>query len=77
MSVASWNEGRRATIHVIVTCSNQMSLPIPGRLQLGQVSGHSATVRAHRWIARLSRTKNTPQIARPRSLRGRALVGRA
>ena len=61
MSVASWNEGRRATIHVIVTCSNQMSLPIPGRLQLGQVSGHSATVRAHRWIARLSRTKNTPQ----------------
>jgi hypothetical protein len=61
MSVASWNESRRATIHVIVTCSNQMSLPIPGRLQLGQVSGNSATVRAHRWIARLSQTKNALQ----------------
>ena len=52
----------RATIHVIVTCSNQKSRPIPARLQLGQVPGPNAAQRARRWISRLTRTSSTPQI---------------
>jgi hypothetical protein len=63
MSVASWSESRRGTIHVIVRCSNQMSLPISGPLQLGQVSGNSPAVRAYRWIARLSRAQNVLQTS--------------
>ena len=53
---------KRGSIHVIVTCSNQMSLPIPGRLQLGQVSGHSVAQRARRWIARLNRANSVPKL---------------
>jgi hypothetical protein len=43
-------------LNVIVTCSNQMSRPIPTRLQFGQVTGQDAIQRAHRWIDRLART---------------------
>ena len=62
MSAINWDEGGRATIHVIVTCSNQKSRPIPPRLQLGQVPGPNAAQRARRWISRLTRTSSTPQI---------------
>jgi hypothetical protein len=52
-----------ATVHVIITCSNQKSRPIPADLQLGQVSGRNAAERARKWITRLSQTGNTPRIA--------------
>ena len=52
-----------ATVHVIITCSNQKSRPIPARLQLGQVPGRNAAERARKWITRLSQTGNTPQLA--------------
>ena len=54
---------RLATVHVIITCSNQKSRPIPARLQLGQVPGRSAAERARRWITRLSQTGDAPQVA--------------
>ena len=62
MNAASCNEKNRVTIHVIITCSNQMSHPIPIQLQLGQVLGRSPTQRLHKWIARLSRTNCAPKI---------------
>ena len=62
MNAASCNEKNRVTIHVIVTCSNQMSHPIPMRLQLGQVPGRSATQRVRKWITRLSRTNSVAKI---------------
>ena len=52
-----------ATVHVIITCSNQKSRPIPARLQLGQVPGRSAAERARKWITRLSQTGDAPQVA--------------
>lgn len=52
--------GRPATIHVIVTCANRKSRPIPARLQLGQVPGRTPVQRAQRWIARLSQ-EDVPQ----------------
>ncbi len=57
------HERRPTTVHVIVTCANRKSHPIPLHLQLGQVPGHSAAQRAHRWISRLAQTSDVPQIA--------------
>jgi hypothetical protein len=56
-------QGRRATVHVIVTCANRMSRSIPTHLQLGQVPGHTPTERAHRWLTRLAEEGTAPQIA--------------
>lgn len=55
--------GPSATVHVIITCSNQKSRPIPARLQLGQVPGRNVAERARKWVTQLSRTSDTPQIA--------------
>lgn len=60
------NEGRRrrqATVHVIVTCANRMSRPIPAHLQLGQVPGHTPGQRARGWITRLAQMDGAPQVA--------------
>jgi hypothetical protein len=54
--------GRWATVHVIVTCANRMSRPIPAHLQLGQVPGRSPAERASRWIARLAEAGSAPQV---------------
>jgi len=53
---------RPATTHVIVTCANRKSLPIPSYLQLGEVPGTSAIERARTWIARLADTGSAPQV---------------
>jgi hypothetical protein len=53
---------RPTTTHVIVTCANRKSLPIPSHLQLGEVPGTSAIERARTWIARLADTGSAPQI---------------
>jgi hypothetical protein len=57
------HEKRQATVHVIVTCSNRKSRPIPPHLQLGDVTGHSATQRGHKWISRLAQTGDVPLLA--------------
>jgi hypothetical protein len=51
------------TVHVVVTCSNRKSLPIPARLRFSQVPGRSATGRAREWTTRLANTGNGPQVA--------------
>lgn len=48
---------------MIVTCSNRKSRPIPADLQLGQVPGRNAEQRARKWIARLTRATDAPQVA--------------
>lgn len=54
--------GAPTTIHVIVTCANRKSRPIPARLQLGQVPGHTPGQRARRWISRLAQ-EDVPQVS--------------
>ena len=54
---------RPATVHVIVTCANRKTRPIPAGLQLGNISGRSAGERARRWIARLSKGALAPHVA--------------
>jgi hypothetical protein len=51
-----------ATIHVVVTCANRKSLPIPSHLQLGEVRGTSAIERARAWIARLADAGSAPRV---------------
>jgi hypothetical protein len=55
-------EGPRATVHVIVTCANRMSRPIPEHLQLGQVPGRTPAERASGWIARLAEACSAAQV---------------
>jgi len=53
---------RLTTVHVVVTCANRKSLPIPSHLQLGEVPGSSAIERVRKWIARLADTGSAPQV---------------
>jgi hypothetical protein len=56
-------QARPATVHVVVTCANRKSQPIPASFQLGQVHGRSHAERARRWIARLAQAGNDPLVA--------------
>ena len=56
-------QARPATVHVVVTCANRKSQPIPARLQLGQVPGRTQAERARRWISRLTQAGDLPRIA--------------
>ena len=51
-----------STVHVVVTCANRKSLPIPAHLQLGEVLGTSPINRAHKWITRLTDIGSAPQV---------------
>jgi hypothetical protein len=53
---------RLTNVHVIVTCANRKSRPIPARLQLGQVPGDTPVQRGRRWISRLAHTEDTPLV---------------
>jgi hypothetical protein len=53
---------RRVTTHVIITCANRMSRPIPQHLQLGRVHGATPQERAQRWIARLAQADSTLRV---------------
>ena len=55
-------QGRRAVVHVIVTCANRMSRTIPAHLRLGQVPGRTPAERASGWIARLAEVDSAPQV---------------
>ena len=55
-------QGHQATVHVIVTCANRMSRPIPAHLQLGQVPGRTPAERASGWIGRLTEASSVPQV---------------
>ena len=63
MTEDACNQGRLTTVHVIVTCANRKSRPIPAHLQLGQVTGRTPVQRGRRWISRLARTEDVPQVA--------------
>ncbi len=52
--------GRPSTVHVIVTCANRKSRPIPPELQLGEIAGRSPSERARRWITRLAQASVAP-----------------
>jgi hypothetical protein len=62
MAGSEGSQERQATVHVIVTCDNRMSRPIPAYLQLGQVLGRTQVERAHGWIARLAEAGSAPQV---------------
>ncbi len=62
MSGSEGWQGRRTTVHVIVTCANRMSRPIPAHLQLGHVPGLTQAERARGWITRLAGAGNAPQV---------------
>jgi hypothetical protein len=51
------------TVHVIVTCTNRKSQPVPDRCHLGSVAAGETEKRARDWIRRLSDTSYSPPIA--------------
>jgi hypothetical protein len=54
---------RLSPVHVVVTCANRKSRPIPAALQLGNVGGRNAGERARRWITRLAKGTLAPHAA--------------
>jgi hypothetical protein len=50
-------------MHVIVTCSNRKTLPVPPALRLGNVPGRSIVSLARAWAARLVGMSSSPLIA--------------
>jgi hypothetical protein len=55
--------GKSGQVHVIVTCANRKSQPIPPGLQLGEISGRSPSDRANRWIERLAKANVASKFA--------------
>jgi hypothetical protein len=62
MNDGTGQQARPATVHVVVTCANRKSQPIPASLQLGQVPGRTQAERARRWISRLAQAGNVPRV---------------
>ncbi len=60
---ADSDELQLATTHVIVTCTNRKSLPVPARLRLASVPNGTIARRARTWISRLTGYRNAPPIA--------------
>jgi hypothetical protein len=50
-------------VHVIVTCTNRKTLPVPGRLRLGSIRHRSPALRARAWIRQLAESDGAPLIA--------------
>lgn len=50
-------------VHVIVTCTNRKSVPVPAQCRLGSVPGADTSVRAREWIRRLSAPDDSQLIA--------------
>lgn len=60
---ADGHTGNLGTVHVIVTCTNRKSQPVPDRCHLGSVPFGDIAKRTRDWICRLSDTSHSPPIA--------------
>ena len=54
---------RSRAVHVIVTCTNRKTLPIPAALRLDNIPGRGTPQRIWEWIGRLADTSSGPLIA--------------
>jgi hypothetical protein len=61
--VADGHVGSLGTVHVIVTCTNRKSQPVPDRCHLGSVPISHTDERARDWICRLSEISYSPLIS--------------
>lgn len=53
---------RHRTMHVLVTCTNRKTLPVPPRLRLDSVPARSTTQLAREWARRLDGTSSGPLV---------------
>lgn len=60
---ADGHVGSPGTTHVIVTCTNRKSQPVPAWCHLGSVPVGDTDERVHDWIHRLSDTSHSPLVA--------------
>ncbi len=60
---ADGHSGSPGTVHVIVTCTNRKSQPVPDQCHLGSVPAGDTDERARDWIRRLSELSYSPLIA--------------
>jgi hypothetical protein len=51
------------TVHVVVTCANRKTVPVPAGLRLDSVPRHSGAWRAREWIRRLAGLAGVPFTA--------------
>lgn len=63
MTSPSGSSSRPHRMHVIVTCTNRKTRPVPAWLRLGSVPGRFTAQRAQEWVARLRAANSTPLLA--------------
>src|SRR5690348_3639795 len=50
-------------LHVIVTCANRKTLPVPRALRLDNIPGRGTAQRVREWTGRLAEASSAPLIA--------------
>jgi hypothetical protein len=52
-----------ATTHVLVTCTNRKTVPVPPALRLGSIPGRGTAQRSREWVSRLSGLASVPPVS--------------
>lgn len=54
---------RQHNVHVVVTCTNRKTLPVPPALRLDSIPRHGVASRTRKWVGRLAGMSSAPLIA--------------
>jgi hypothetical protein len=63
MTAPAGGPARPRTVHVIVTCTNRKTVPVPPQLRLDSVPGRGTAQRARQWAGRLAGPSSVPLVA--------------
>jgi hypothetical protein len=62
VTAPSASRARLGAVHVVVTCANRKTTPVPPQLRLGSMPGCTTAECAREWIARISGPNDTPRL---------------
>jgi hypothetical protein len=63
MTTPTTRPAQSRTLHVIVTCTNRKTLPVPPALRLDNIPGRETVQRVWEWTGRLANVSSAPLIA--------------
>jgi hypothetical protein len=62
MTTAAGCDAEPRTVHVVVTCANRKTLPVPPELRLDNIPGRRIALRAREWASRLADANWAPLV---------------
>lgn len=62
MTAPAANASGNGRVHVVVTCTNRKTVPVPSAFRLANTAGRTADETARTWIARVSRPDGVPAL---------------